>query len=562
MKKLVFALVVFGLAACARPIAPEGGPKDNIPPKVVPEKSTPNLRTRFTERSFNLTFDEWVTLQDAGTQVLVSPPLAKRPEITLKGRTVTFKFDSDETLRPNTTYTINFGTAVKDLHEGNPAKDLRFVFSTGDVIDSLSVTGIVVDAFSGEPQENISVQLYDAFDDSIAIKERPYYVARSDKSGQYSIPNVRAGRFKVVAIEDADQNMKWDGINERIGFPDSIIQVNDSLSTIAGIRVFKPVPPLRLLAKNVGQYGFISLGYSRPPDTVPVQVSLPNMRWHRETEQDSLLIWYDRPDSVAWELIAGPDTVAVRALSRTAFLATNSINFADERRAAPGGRTGRQGAPQAPAPTGPLPPRTVTVRPTQPAEILFNTLLTQVDTARCLLDVDSVASRLFELTIDTSKRRVLQLAINWRPEAKNTLTLLPGALTDFYGTSNADTLRRIFAVPAEKQLGNLSLTLEGLTPGMAYVLQLLRGGTTLETEQKFVADSSTMRFPFEQLEPVAFTLQLVEDENGNGQWDPGDYFTHRQPERVFTQKLEALRANWEVEATLDVAAGSGRRRGG
>lgn len=561
MKKLLFTLVVFGLVACARPIAPEGGPKDNTPPKVVPEKSTPNLRTRFAERSFKLTFDEWVTLQDAGTQVLVSPPLAKRPEITLKSRTVTFKFDPDEVLRPNTTYTINFGTAVKDLHEGNAAKDLRFVFSTGDVIDSLSVTGIIVEAFSGEPQENISVQLYDAFDDSIAIKERPYYVARSDKSGQYSIPNVRAGRFKVVAIEDADQNMKWDGINERIGFPDSLIQINDSLSTIVAIRVFKPVPPLRLLAKNVGRYGLISLGYSRRPDTVPVQADLPNLRWYREVDQDSLIIWYDRPDSVAWELIAGSDTVALRALSRTAFLAANTVNFADERQATLGGQAGRRGAPNTPTlPAGPPPPpRTVNVRPTKPAEISFNNPLMQVDTARCLLRVDSVASRLFDLTIDSARRRVLQLSIDWRSEAKYTLTLLPGALTDFYGTSNADTLRRIFAVPADKQLGNLSLSVENLTPQTAYVLQLLRGGTTLETEQVFVADSTTMRFSFEKLDPVAFSLQLVEDQNGNGQWDPGDYFTHRQPERVFTKKLEALRANWEVEATLNVAAGTGKR---
>ncbi|MCB0530963.1 MAG: Ig-like domain-containing protein [Lewinellaceae bacterium] len=560
MKKLFFALVVFGLVACARPIAPEGGPKDNIPPKVVPEKSTPNLRTRFTERSFNLTFDEWVTLQDAGTQVLVSPPLAKRPEITLKGRTVTFKFDPDEVLRPNTTYTINFGTAVKDLHEGNAAKDLRFVFSTGDVIDSLSVTGIIVEAFSGEPQENISVQLYDTFDDSIAIKERPYYVARSDKSGQYAIPNVRAGRFKVIAIEDADQNMKWDGINERIGFPDSLIQVNDSLSTIAAIRVFKPVPPLRLLSKNIGRYGFISLGYTRPPDTVPVHVDLPNLRWYHETEQDSLLIWYDRPDSVAWELIAGTDTVALRALSRTAFLATNTVNFADERQATPGGQTNRRGASSTPTPAGPQPPRTVNVRPTEPAEISFNTPLMQVDSARCLLAVDSVESNLFELTIDSTRQRVLQLAIDWRSEAKYTLTLLPGALTDFYGTSNADTLRRIFAVPAEKQLGSLSLSVENLTAETAYVLKLLRGGTTLESEQAFVADSTTMRFSFEKMDPVAFTVQVIEDQNGNGQWDPGDYFKHRQPERVFTQKLDALRANWEVEVTLNVAAGI-RRRG-
>lgn len=552
MKKLAFALGILTLTACARQVAPEGGPKDTTPPQLVPERSTPNLSTRFTDREFKLSFNEWVTLQDAGTQVLVSPPLAKRPEVTLKGRTVTFKFDKDEVLRPNTTYTINFGTAVKDLHESNPAKDLRFVFSTGDDIDSLSVSGSIWDAFTGEPVENISILLYDIFDDSIVRKERPYYVARSDKSGQFSIPNVRAGAFKCVAIDDATPNLKWEE-TERIGFPDTLIQVSDSLRNIPAIRVFTPVPSMRLRNKELNQYGLVKLVYSAPPDTIKLEPQdLPGLRWIREQDKDTLLFWYDLPDSTAWQLLAGSDTIAVRP----DFLENNKIVFADESTASLASRRSRNTSPAPPAEKAP--PRTVIVQPHKPVQLKFNHPLSQVDTALCQIIADSLEFRDFKLRPDSTSPRALLLDIDWDFGKKYTLSLLPGALTDFYGIPNADTLQRIFLAPEEKQLGDLSLSVERLQTGSAYILRLMNGNN-LEEERLFTAGNTTARFVFQKLQPVAYSVQLIEDQNNNHRWDAGDYFSHRQPEPVFIKKLEPLRANWEVEATMQAGKDTGER---
>lgn len=562
MKKSILVLATLGLVSCARPVTPEGGPKDNTPPQLVQEKSTPSLSTRFTDREFKLSFDEWVTLQDVGTQVLVSPPLAKRPEVTLKGRTVTFKFDKDEVLRPNTTYTVNFGTAVKDLHEGNPAKDLRFVFSTGDVIDSLSVSGVIVDGFTGEAVENISILLYDNFEDSIVRKERPYYVARSDKSGQYSIPNVRAGAFKIVAIDDVTPNLKWDD-NERIGFSDTLIQVSDSLRNLPPIRVFTAVPALRLLSQQTNQYGLIKLGYNASPDTIALLPDAPpGLRWLREQQLDTLLIWYDLPDSTDWKLVAGKDTIAIRALSRTDFLENNLVAFADEQRKSSVKNKGnRQSAPTKPAgASAAAPPRTVTVRLNKPVQIEFNQPLTRVDTARCLLLADSLEFSGFDIRTDSSNQRAVLLDIAWESGQTYTLTLLPGAVTDFFGTSNADTLRRIFVAPEEKQLGRLNLNLEPLQVGENYILRLLNGNI-IEEERIFSADSTSARFVFQKLQPLPYSAQLIEDRNGNRRWDPGDYFEHRQPELVFIKKLEPLRANWEVEATLLTQKRIGKKGG-
>ncbi len=559
MKRYLFALWVLTLAACARPVVPEGGPKDAAPPAVVPEKSTPNMATRFDGKEVRLTFDEWVVLQDAANQVLVSPPLAKRPEITLKGKTVLVRFKEDEVLRPNTTYTINFGTAVKDLHENNPAKDLRFVFSTGDFIDSLSVAGTVVDAFTGEPVENISVMLYDSLEDSIIRKERPYYLARTDKVGAFSIPNVRAGVFKTVAIDDVDQNMKWNE-NERIAFLQEPLTVSDSFGNIPQLRLFKPTPALQLISPNANRYGLIKLGYTTAPDSISLQPDLPGLKWLQERDKDTILIWYDRPDSVAWKLIAGKDTISVKALSRSTFLAGNQLAFADER--APAVVDQRRNRPADPAPAEgkiKLPPKTSNINPNKPLVLLFSSPVAEFDTTKWLLNPDSVPIRDFIVAPDSVGPRALRLQATWAEGKAYTLTLLPGAVTDMYGTANADTLTRILVAPVEKKLGALNLTLKNLIPGQPYVLQLLNGNA-LEEERVFTATTPEQRFVFSKLQPVTYTATLIGDQNGNGRWDPGNYFAHRQPEPIYARKLEPLRANWEVEASLDIAADKAQKR--
>ena len=563
MKRFAFALWVLSLAACARPVAPEGGPKDTTPPKVVPEKSTPNLSTRFEDREVRLVFDEWVLLQDAANQVLVSPPMLKRPEVTLKGKTVLVRFPKEEILRTNTTYTINFGTAVKDLHESNPAKDLRFVFSTGDYIDSFSVAGIAVDAFTGQPVENIAVMLYDKMEDSIVRKERPYYLARTDKSGQFAIPNVRAGAFRCVAVEDVNLNLKWDGEVERIGFPDSLVRVGDTASARLALRIFKPTPAFRLLTQNANRYGLIKLGFSASPDTVGLQPDLPGLNWRSEREQDTLLVWYDRPDSTAWHLlVGGKDTVKVKALARGDFIAKNRMTLADEYQ--PPSPAARQRNRQpAPAPeqqqaSPSRPPKLVNVNPAKPVLLPFNNPVTKVDTTLWLLSFDTLPVRDFSVTPDTASPRRLRVQLAWQEGKSYSLTLLPGAATDLFGVANADTLRRTFIVSTEKQLGGLNLTLQALQPGMPYVLRLMNGENT-EEERFFTAIEPEKRFVFAKLQPVAYSVQLIEDRNGNRRWDPGDYFAHRQPEIVFIKKLEALRSNWEVEATVEARIDSGKR---
>ena len=548
------------LCACARQGAPAGGPKDTTPPKVDTTVSTRNFSTRFSQRRIELVFDEWVTLSDVGTQVVVSPTLPKRPEVKLKGKRVVVELPEEDTLRPNTTYTINFGAAVKDLHEGNPAENLRFVFSTGDYLDSLTVSGSVVDAFTGDPVDKVSVMLYENAGDSVPRKERPYYFARTNKTGQFSVENVRPGRFKVVAVEDASGDLKWDGQNERIAFPDALLSVNDTAQAALTLKLFKNQSKQRLTDHKTIRYGLEKLIFTAPPDSVPLRAEATGLRFLTEKIQDTLLVWYDMPEPAAWQLYAGSDTVQVKNLPREDFFKNHKLIFSDEAPvSASAGKFAGQPAAR-PAAPGVRPVKNISLRPGKPAVLPFNTPVTLVDTSKWLLFLDSVRIVNYMAGPDSAAPRSVKFNPGWKSGKAYKLTLLPGAVTDFYGVANADTLQRVFNVLNEKQLGSLTLTLENLVPRTPYVLQLLNG-QTVEEERTFEAELTDKKLTFSSLQAATYTARLIEDRNGNGRWDSGDYFAHLQPEPVFSKKLDPLRANWELEASMRAGANDSKWEG-
>ena len=195
IKNALLCLIVFLVQGCANIVAPTGGAKDITPPNIIEAKSTKNFQTNFKKQRIEMTFDEWIKLEDVFNQVVVSPPLNEQPQVTQDGKKIVFEFGKKEELRENATYTINFGTSVKDLAEGNIAKNLRFVFSTGAIIDSLTVRGRVVDAVTGLPTEGAVLMLYDNFSDTVVRKIKPFYFGRTDKNGEAIIENVREGKF-------------------------------------------------------------------------------------------------------------------------------------------------------------------------------------------------------------------------------------------------------------------------------------------------------------------------------------------------------------------------------
>lgn len=200
MKKIIrylaLALTVVFMSRCANVVTPAGGPKDEKPP-VVLEASPANHSTNFKGKSIHLTFDEFITLNNASANVLISPPLKKKPTYRSSGKTVTIRFE--EPLKPETTYSINFGEAIKDLHEGNVFKGYTYIFSTGETIDSLTLKGKVLSAETLKPSEGFYVGLYTTESDTVTLD----YVTMTDKEGKFELSGLADKEYRFLYLRTA-----------------------------------------------------------------------------------------------------------------------------------------------------------------------------------------------------------------------------------------------------------------------------------------------------------------------------------------------------------------------
>jgi hypothetical protein len=525
--------IAFVLAACATIVAPQGGPKDEKPPGLVADETTPNLQTNFKKQRIELTFDEWVQVQDVFNQVLVSPPLRYPYKVSLKRKTVRFDFDEKEVLRDSATYTINFGAAVKDLTEKNSAENLRFVFSTGPYIDSLSLRGVIVDAVTAEPVKGALFMLYDNLADSVVRTERPFYFAKADDKGNFKIENVKAGEFKGFALVDADLNYLFNQAGEKIGFPESNITISADTSQALLIRLFEETKPLQILEADATRYGRLKLAFNQtPPTDLSLSYSEVGQQVVYEYEKDSLLVWYDNPGSLPWELYVRYDTVLndtarVRVLDRALFVREAKLTEAGRRN-----------------------PGAIRATPGQPVRVRFSHPIMAVnDSLIQLLEDTTLTSVIPDLRIDSIARRELTLNYPFKYVTPYEWLILPGALTDMYGLTNADTIRKSLQSALLKDFGNMQLRADSLEAGVNYVIQVLNpDGSVLQTFQ--TQGQAAFEKNISTLPPGQYSLRVIADTNDNGRWDPGHYDTRRQPERIRVTKLEALRANWDLEVVV------------
>jgi hypothetical protein len=526
------------LTGCAQIVRPTGGPRDTIPPVLDSAASTPNFQTNFQDREINLTYQEFLQLGDVFSQVVVSPPLEFRPEIKLekKFKTISFTFDERETLRPDATYTVNFGEAIKDFTEGNVA-EARFVFSTGDYIDSLEIRGKIVDAFTGTGVDKVLFMLYDNLSDTVVRTERPFYFARTGPKGDFLIQNVKSDTFKVFALADQDLNYQFNQATERIGFLDSLIIINDSIKHDIRIRLFTEEPPLRLDNQEQKQYGLVKLFFNKKPYDLELNYDDNGQYYYRETEGDTVRIWYDESTIAGdWSVYVRADTIRdtirVKKLDRNAFLKKARLRQTNVQ---PGNRL-------------------LSINPNEGVILQFNHPIEITDTSKIRLLADSTQTPVaFRLLRDTSERKKLVVQTKWTPQINYELQLYPGALQDCFGLSNTDTLKRPYKAKGADQYGTINLTVNRLDDSKAYAIELLfkdnvidRGRARYDTSFYLVKKG---------LDPGKYTVRIIEDLNDNGRWDPGHYDSGRQPEQVFTSVLEEVRPNWEVEAKVALGEG-------
>lgn len=410
MKKIILFFV--GIAwfyGCANITQISGGEKDTQPPRIdSTETFTPNFQTNFEEKTIYLPFDEWVVLNDVMNQVVISPPLEKPLDMKLKKRTVILDF-SKETLRENTTYTINFGESIKDLNEGNFQKNFRYIFSTGDVIDSLEVNGNVIDALTEKPIEDVLVLLYDDLSDSVVHKERPYYFAKTDKNGSFKIPFVKQDTFKILALKDENANYKYDLPNEKIAFSTEVIITGDSIVNRTTLRFFTENPTLKAFVPKSPHYGYIPILFNANNlENVKVVSLEPIENWQTlvYTEKDTIKFWYNNVDLDSVNLVISDDEMLQD---------TFTVKL----------KTKEKYQQSKPKMKTKVPKTAIGHNPDQPLEIVFNHPIGKIDTAKILVLEDTLQTIIQpEVSVDTLRPNVLILNYKWKESKPYQLILM------------------------------------------------------------------------------------------------------------------------------------------
>ncbi|CAH0999782.1 hypothetical protein LEM8419_01082 [Neolewinella maritima] len=523
----------FTLQRCATPTPPRGGDRDTIGPVLQLEESTPNFQTNFRPEVIRLAFDEWVEV-DAQQQIFVSPPLAlvgdNRPVLQRKSLIIPLQ---GLELLDSVTYVFNIGAAVKDLNEGNPTENLRFVFSTGPTLDTASVSGMVVDAFTQEAVENAALTLYANLADTAVFTENPTYFAQTDEDGRFTVSNVKPGRYRVVALARnpgaTNYFADFSGVfpPTAAGFLDSIITVADSENAIGPVPLSTiPIDP-RITEVGTEEYGLITIGVNQPAENVDLDYG---RQYLRNDFQDTIRLYYRQPAA---------DTILLGRDGR----------YSDTLRIS--------GTDAGDAPTTALSVVQQTrgkVNPGEGIRLVFNRPLEAVDTSRIRLYRDTLLRPVpFSYSIDSVYPAELRIRAGWRDAAPYRLELLPGAVTDWYGTASRDSIVSALNVAAVESYGQLSIILQNLNGAVSYILRLVNeNGEVIVGTRRFIDQEFEYTAVYRSLAPGTYRMELIYDSNNNRRFDLGDLRFGLQPERVQRFTIEPLRANWEVEKVIDL----------
>lgn len=504
------------LTACARIEGLTGGPKDVNPPEVVWEKSSPNLQTSYRPREIRLSFNEFVALNNIQQNLLVTPSLANNPKFKLKGKTLTIQLDDQEVLRESTTYVFQFGESVRDITERNPAKNLRYIFSTGDKIDSLNLSGAVYQSETLEPSKNTLVCVYFGSADSVFTSRKPDLFTRTGDDGSFSLQYLKAGDYRVFALTDNNQNLYYDLPDEAFAFLEFPVQVNADSSRPLKLYLSASPLPAKIARKTLNE-GQVKLVFNRKVHSVEWQAEGATYQ-SSKLYGDSLYLWYQSTDTLRSILSYDGfrDTIELPPyVYRGSETGSFKVRFST-RLIKPDGRLNLE----CKLPVAGYNPAGFRTVPALPFSIVRDSL----DPLTLSLQFSSGRKEKFSLVLDSACVRLLDGAVN-QPDSVD-ITVLK-----------------------RESLSTLLLRVEGLRPGSSYLIQI-REKKRVVAEAYLVPSEAVWSGTFGQLDPGKYQLYLIEDENKDKIWSAGNFSLRRQPEKVRVWQMEELRPDWEIEQKI------------
>ena len=522
------------LWGCASRVAPDGGPRDKTAPEVVstiPSQQTLNIKPKKVEFEFN----EFIQLKDGGSGILISPPLRNQPQALLQGKSLILKFD--EELDDSTTYTITVSSSVADLTEGNLLEPYSLVFSTGNILDSLSCYGIVKDAFTGKALKDALVLIYTSNEDSLPKTTLPRYFAKTNEAGEYFIRNMKQDEYTAFAIKDANSNYLYDQPGESIGFPDMSIKIDSQNVPIPTINLSVETPKKQRLIKNSFSAPFtIELKYALTPDSIELKGfdgEEINYNKSKESAPDSLILHLERITGDSLKLYAFSSIGTSVQIDTLEYKTKSTLGAGSKSRRKPTADTSLKVTTN--IEKGKLLPSSNFEVNTSFPSILSDTLLTywriENDTTEAVIKIGKDPYT-FSAEPPLAQGRAVEFIA------------FPGAFKDIYGNIS-DTLRVDFRRIDMEETGNIELLFENeREESKGLILEIL------DSKKKIVYKNILQRSDslfISELNPGSYSLRIIDDKNLNGAWDPVNYDTKEQAELVYYYSEEiSVRAGWDI----------------
>lgn len=584
---------------CASVGTPDGGRFDDIPPVFVgssPERNATEVRPR----SVSLDFNEIVRIENAAEKVVVSPPMVSPPDIQVNNRRINIKFN--DSLRANTTYSIDFADAIVDNNEGNPLGDFCFSFSTGEQLDTLELSGYVLDASNLEPIKGMLVGIYSDLEDSAFVSKPFERISHTDSEGHFVLRGVGPGRYRIFALNDMDQNYYFSQKSEMLAWNDSLVIPDseqrfrdDTIRNPKGevdsirlvqytrfmpddivLRAFTEKPVLQYLSdRSRKSHEKFNLTFAIPLDTLPTLKGLnfdQDGAFHieRSAGNDTLTYWMHDSliyymDTLRFSLtypvldstgvtVDHCDTLSLVPPKSRQKVLQDAARKAEEEakeRERELRRLERQGDSLGIA------------RLFRPQVQYLSTDVVNISDVDKVLTIefkepvqpfipDSVihvrhkVDSIYEpmrmvLLQDSFNIRLFRLYAEWRPEQEYSVTIDSAGIRSIYGLP----VRRIEESLRFKAVDQYStFTVKVARPKPGYIVQLYTGKDKVVRSQRLEGGSAVFYF----LTPGKYYVRMFDDVNGNGLWDTGDYASKRQPEAMYyLNKVFELKQNWDHE---------------
>ncbi len=550
---LTFAIL---LASCANIVAPTGGAKDTAPPKMIsssPKKGAVN----FTDKNFRVNFNEFIKLKDK--EVLVSPPLKTAPKVKLRGKAILVSWK--DTLKENTTYTFVFGDNIQDITEGNTLNNFQFVFSTGSVIDSLTYSGKVLDAATGNALENVSVMLYKENSDSMPSKQKPYYLAKTNKDGTFEFNYLKEGKYKIFALKDENYDLLYNLPNEKIAFSDSLISISKNTLPIT-LQLFENFQNKKQQLKAIKRLDGISylFLFNKKIKSLPCTAEKGFNDFVQIAKNDSLQLFLTKKvnfDSLQLHIISDDldtifkiETKADSIIWRRTRLNVMA-NFQIKNSAVKPNESGRKQNSMLIASSN---SSTKTISKfsdelnfNKPMFLIFNhpIAIENLKTNFVLIEDTGKFKTTIKPEINNGAAFQQKTKINYNFKEDHLYEIV-GRKNQFTDVANisSDSFHISFVYKAQRHFGNILLAIKTDSTQQNLMVELLSSDGSTVSRERF----SGKKIAWDFLPAGQYNIRLLVDKNGNGFWDTGNYFLHQQPESYLRYTNDVLvKPNWDTE---------------